>query len=92
MTEATLISIRERVEDWLLERLQRRCPHDPRYVAADILDGDFHGGPGGDQAVEWCMRCGAYRRVSDPFGQRRYSDLHEPRATWTQWHRAGGAS
>lgn len=74
-----------KVEDWLLEKLQRRCPHDPDYVTADILDGDFHGGPGGDQAVEWCQRCGAARRVFDTYGERRREgDLREPRATWTR--------
>jgi hypothetical protein len=27
-----------RVEDWLLERLQRRCPHEDRYVMTTHTD------------------------------------------------------
>jgi hypothetical protein len=41
-------------------------------------DGDFHGGPGGDQAVQWCRGCGAYRRVFDPFGERREGEWRVP--------------
>lgn len=55
--------------------LIRRCKHHPENVVADILDGDFHGGPGGDQSVEWCRTCGSYRRVFDTFGPKlRYGD------------------
>lgn len=40
------------------------CGHAPDKVVADVLDGDFHGGPGGEQALQWCRVCGACRRVS----------------------------
>lgn len=66
--------------DRALRALQRRCEHaNSRLVTADILDGDFHGGPGGDQAVEWCRVCGSYRRVFDTYGERpRYGDWTRP--------------
>jgi hypothetical protein len=54
------------------------CGHPPDNVVADILSGDFWGGPGGEQAVEWCRTCGAYRRVFDPHGDRRLSEWTEP--------------
>lgn len=66
---------------WRIRRLfQRPCRHPSDHVTADILDGDFFGGPGGEQAVQWCRDCGAYRRVFDVYGQRaRYSDWTVPR-------------
>jgi hypothetical protein len=54
------------------------CGHPGDDVVADILDADFHGGPGGEQAVEWCRVCGAYRRVSDPHGERRTGEWRTP--------------
>ena len=60
-----------------LTRTRTVCGHDPANVVADILDGDFHGGPGGDQAVQWCRTCGAYRRVFDAYGERREGEWHE---------------
>jgi hypothetical protein len=39
----------------LLAWLQRDCDHKGR-VAADITEGDW-----GNQSVQWCYRCGAYR-------------------------------
>lgn len=72
-----------RAERWLLNLMQRRCSHPSDHVTADILDGDFHGGPGGEQAVEWCLTCGAYRRVFDQWGKRpRCGDWHEPHPQW----------
>jgi len=59
----------------LVSACQRRCKHPDRSVSADILDGDFSGGAGGEQAVAWCQRCGAVRRVFDTYGQRpRYDE------------------
>lgn len=54
------------------------CWHPPDNVVADILDGDFHGGPGSDQAVQWCRGCGAYRRVFDPYGDQREGEWRMP--------------
>jgi hypothetical protein len=34
---------------------QARCPHDPKYVSADVMEGE-----GAGVAVKWCRRCGAY--------------------------------
>lgn len=60
-----------RVRRWLVGR----CKHNPSHCAADLLEGDFYGGPGGDQAVEYCHDCGSFRRVFDVWGQRpRYGD------------------
>lgn len=66
---------------WVRHVFSRRCAHPSDQVTADILEGDFHGGPGGDQAVQWCRRCGAHRRVFDVYGRRaRYSDWEAPYA------------
>lgn len=57
------------------------CDHPPETVHADILSGDFHGGPGGEQAVQWCSICGSYRRVFDVYGrpfERREGEWVQP--------------
>lgn len=54
------------------------CGHPGENVVADILTGDFHGGPGGDQQVQWCRTCGAYRRVFDAYGERRKGEWRKP--------------
>lgn len=64
--------------DYLFEFFQRRCPHDPGYVTADILEGATK-----DLQVQWCRRCGAARVVNDG----REWDWREPRATW--WVKRG---
>jgi hypothetical protein len=66
---------------WVRHLFTRRCVHPSDDVTADILEGDFHGGPGRDQAVQWCRRCGAHRRVFDVWGQKpRYSEWEAPYA------------
>lgn len=60
--------------NWLFEWFQRRCPHDPSHVRADILEGD------GRCEVKWCLRCGAYR-FRYPNSQ---TDWRGPRATWAE--------
>lgn len=59
----------ERLINWLFERFQRACQHDPVYVTADIHEGGWF------LAVEWCQRCGAVR------GQGL--EWRRPYATWT---------
>jgi len=41
------------VIDWLIDRWLQACPHNPRHIAADILEGS------GDFEVKYCRRCGA---------------------------------
>jgi hypothetical protein len=65
-------------------RLKRRygCQHDPSRVVADILEGDFHT-PHTQAAVEWCRRCGAYRRLFDVYGQKpRYGEWRISSRWW----------
>lgn len=50
------MSILDRLIDWWL----RRCPHDGRHVAADILEGGWDRG-----RVAYCRRCGAVRICYD---------------------------
>lgn len=70
-----------RLVRWVRHFFTRRCPHFNRDVIADILEGDFHGGPGGEQQVQWCRRCGGARRVFDAYGVRpRYGDWRFPDA------------
>jgi hypothetical protein len=53
-----------RIEDWLLRFLQRRCKHPDKMVALDILEGtamnSSHVSPIGIE-VAYCNRCGAVR-------------------------------
>jgi hypothetical protein len=68
-----------RAERWLLNLMQRRVAI-RAITLRRTFDGDFHGGPGGEQSVEWCLGCGD-RRVFDQWGTRpRYGDWHEPRS------------
>jgi hypothetical protein len=48
-----------RIENWVLEKLQKRCDHSG-VVAADILMNDYEKE---NIHIQWCIRCGAYRRV-----------------------------
>lgn len=45
-----------RLADWLLAFLQRRCEHPDNMVAVDITEGDFEHG-----AISYCRRCGAVK-------------------------------
>lgn len=64
---------------YLIWKRRRRCPHLNGEVTADILDGDFHVVAGADQAVQWCRRCGSYRRVFDVYGLRpQFGDWTTP--------------
>lgn len=50
--------------DWLVDWWLRRCPHDPRHVVADFLEGANDQGERAGAAsfgVQWCGRCGAIR-------------------------------
>lgn len=73
----------ERIVNWVFWQFQRRCAHDPRDVAADILEGS------GREFVEvsWCHRCGAYAINRNPFSPLTPTGLkaamRTPRATWT---------
>lgn len=49
------------VADQALSKLQRRCEHPGRMVAADILEGSFDG-----IAVSYCRRCGAIKTDWNP--------------------------
>ena len=62
----------------VLELLQRRCRHDPRYVSADIHEGRFD-----DIEVAWCRTCGAFQMKLE----NGRTDWREPRPTWIS---AGG--
>jgi hypothetical protein len=70
------------VESWLLDKLQARCPHDGRYVSADILEGGMNNGY---TQLQLCRRCGAVRFV---FGDHcagetlRYQEWRRPRPLW----------
>jgi hypothetical protein len=55
------------LEDQILYRLQRRCPHPGRMVAADILEGSFE-----SIEVKYCRRCGAVKTDWNP----RYAAGH----------------
>ena len=49
-----------------------KCDHDT--IVADILEGDFN-----TIAVNWCQRCGSYRRgFINGFGVMCFSDWTEP--------------
>lgn len=63
--------------DRIFECFQRRCPHNPRWVRADILEGEHYP----KTLVAWCLRCGAYRRSWPGVGE---GDWREPRATWAE--------
>ena len=71
-----------RLEALLLEQLVKRCPHDSRYVSADILEGGMNSGY---TQLQLCRRCGAVRFV---FGdhcageQLRYQEWRRPRPLW----------
>lgn len=68
---------RKKLWSRIFERFQRRCPHKAEWVRADILEGDMK-----DQAVQWCLRCGAYRRVTVSTIATR--DWTVPMATWAE--------
>lgn len=58
-----------RIEDWLLAFLQRRCVHPDVMVAMDILEGQSP-----DMHVSYCRRCGAVRPEPD----WRFIECHLP--------------
>ena len=70
----------------LFERFQVRCTHQPQWVNTDLLEGEFPG-----QVVEWCLRCGAFRRgwaAEGGVSSTRLRDWTVPRATWAErWPR-----
>lgn len=72
----------QRIETWLLEQLVRRCPHNSRYVTADILESDMDNG---NTQLQLCQRCGAVRFA---FGDHcagekpRYQEWRRPRPLW----------
>ena len=66
----------------LLRRLQSKCTHDPRMVAADILEGDEPG-----LRIEWCRCCGSYRihfrfRSMSAGIEHGLREWREPRPDW----------
>lgn len=61
---------------WLFALLQKRCPHDPSHVRADITEGDDP-----KWALQWCLRCGAYRWKHAHSG---YFLWRSPRADWAE--------
>lgn len=68
---------------WLLTRLQDRCEHDPSHVSADILEGDV---AALNVMVQWCRRCGAYRRIAGNAGRPAEHvsyGWNRPRPLWT---------
>lgn len=52
--------------DWLLSR----CTHPDYILRADILEGDCEG-----EAVQWCLYCGAYKRLNG-------WEFRRPQPTW----------
>lgn len=75
-----------------LQHLQCECDHDPRFVSADILEGDWHWKPAASSAdtphglancLAWCRRCGAYQFNRElEAGTYQYGGWFEPRAAW----------
>lgn len=64
------------IKGWIenfIQRWQARCPHDAKYVRADILEGDA-----GNASVQWCYRCGAYRVMWHGTG----TVFRQPQAAW----------
>ena len=56
--------MRERIEDWFLRLIQRRCVHPDDMVASDVLEGCAPG-----IQVKWCRRCGAIKADWNPQAQ-----------------------
>lgn len=67
-----------RLIDWLFEKFQVRCIHDPNYVSDDILEGNGNIGPN-VISVAWCQRCGAVK----VFAGWDIAGWRVPHATWT---------
>lgn len=70
------------IKGWIenfIQRWQARCPHDPKYVRADILEGDVNG-----KAVRWCYRCGAYSTAFYTSGLSGtiHSEWRSPKSAW----------
>lgn len=63
-----------------IQRWQVKCPHEPRYVRADVLEGDVPG-----REVHWCYRCGAYKVSVYMTGMQ--TEWRQPKAAWAR--RAG---
>lgn len=63
--------------DWIVEAWIKRCPHNDRDVAADILEGCSQ-----DTVVKYCRRCGAIRHQF--VGQQRPTEWRIPRPTWCE--------
>ena len=56
------------------------CDHDT--ITADILEGDSK-----SMCVQWCQRCGSYRRGFNATGRASYwsyGDWHEPEGVETE--------
>lgn len=82
-----LHELRLAIETALLDSLQKRCKHEPHYVTADVLEGEWFD----KSEVQWCRRCGAYRRMwrltgraGEANGHYTLSDWTAPRASWTK--------
>lgn len=69
-----------KIQNRILEWLQRRCPHLPEWVSADILEGCVSG-----TQVSCCNRCGAVMiRHQEAERLGTFPAWREPRATWTE--------
>jgi hypothetical protein len=71
-----------RLEALMLEQLVKRCPHDSRYVSADILEGGMNNGY---TQLQLCRRCGAVRFAFGDHSageQLRYQEWRRPRPLW----------
>lgn len=69
------------LESWLLNQLLKRCPHDGRYVAADILEGALQ-----QRQVQLCKRCGAVRFTFGDVGVElpHYGEWRRPNPIWAE--------
>lgn len=71
-----------RVEDRLLQFLQRRCTHPDDMVAVDVLEGCADGRP----EIRYCRRCGAIKPVWQSLGQTPPAEWEWRRPLPTLWH------
>ncbi len=78
-----------KIQNQILEFLQRRCAHRSEWVSIDILEGDAEGC---GIAVSQCNRCGAVRifrkgpiSLEGVLPTGAWAPIwREPRATWTE--------
>jgi hypothetical protein len=71
-----------KIQNWILEKLQRGCPHLPDWVSVDILEGDYPG-----LEIKCCNRRGAVmimRNERSLLFNDEPPAWREPRATWTE--------